>query len=75
MGYRKISRDVKLCAVKLYEMGHMSLQDILECVGFAERTWWRIWKLYTTTGDVEPPTRGRPRILHFNDVTYLLSLV
>jgi transposase len=78
MGYRKVSPDVKLAAMKLYEQDILTLNQILDCVSFSERTFWRIWKLYNNTGDVEPPTcttRGRPRKLHFDDITYLLALV
>ncbi|KIJ96794.1 hypothetical protein K443DRAFT_75646, partial [Laccaria amethystina LaAM-08-1] len=78
MVYRKISADVKLAAMRLYEQNILTLDQILDCVGFSERTFWRVWKIYGLTGDVEPPTcttRGRPRKLHFDDITYLLALV
>ena len=78
MVYRKISADVKLAAMRLYEQNILTLDQILDCVGFSERTFWRVWKIYSLTGDVEPPTcttRGRPRKLHFDDITYLLALV
>jgi transposase len=78
MGYRKISADLKLAAIKLYEQHLLDLDDILDCVGFSERTFWRIQKQYNETGHVEPPistSRGRPRKLHFDDITYLLALV
>ncbi|KIJ95280.1 hypothetical protein K443DRAFT_77178, partial [Laccaria amethystina LaAM-08-1] len=77
MGYRKISADLKLAAIKLYEQ-HLLDLDILDCVGFSERTFWHIQKLYNETGHVEPPTstsHGQPRKLHFDDITYLLALV
>ncbi|KAG1873040.1 hypothetical protein DFJ58DRAFT_760864 [Suillus subalutaceus] len=57
--YQKISRDVKLAAVKLYERQHLSLQDILACVGqlgFSESTFWRVLKLWRKTGNVVSPT-------------------
>ena len=78
MVYCKISPDVKLAAIKLYEKNLLSLDDILDCCGLSERTFWRVRKLYQETSDVEPPTcttRGRPKKLHFDDVTYLLALV
>jgi len=31
MGFRKVSRDVKIAAIKLNERGLLELQDILEC--------------------------------------------
>ena len=78
MVYCKISPDMKLAAIKLYEKNLLSLDDILDCCGLSERTFWRVCKLYQETGDVEPPTcttRGQPKKLHFDDVTYLLALV
>ncbi|KAG1852245.1 hypothetical protein DFJ58DRAFT_634287, partial [Suillus subalutaceus] len=56
----------------------LSLHDILTCVGFSESTFWRVLKLWRETGDVVSPTcslRGRPRILHCNDVLYLIRLI
>ncbi|KAJ7236982.1 hypothetical protein C8J57DRAFT_1439242 [Mycena rebaudengoi] len=52
MGYRKISRDVKIAALNLYEAGQMELPDILKCCGFSERTFYCILYLWRTTGDV-----------------------
>ena len=78
MVYRKILPDMKLAAVKLYEKNLLSFDDILDCCGLSERTFWHVRKLYQETGDVEPPTcttRGQPKKLHFDDVTYLLALV
>ncbi|KIM37116.1 hypothetical protein M413DRAFT_50580, partial [Hebeloma cylindrosporum] len=77
--YRKISRDVKLAAVKLYEQDLLPLSNILECVGFGKRTFYRILSLWNNTGDVvrhkfAPPV-GRPRLLHFDDIQYLLRLI
>ncbi|KAJ7608829.1 hypothetical protein DFH06DRAFT_1275025 [Mycena polygramma] len=77
MGYRTISRDVKIAAINLYLHGRLSLQEILNCVGFSERTFYRILELWRTTGDVVTykKSTGRPRKLHHNDVQYLLRLV
>ena len=78
MGYVRIPPEVKLIAIKLYMADAMSLPDILDCCGFSKRTFRRAWKRYHETGSVEhlpSTTRGRPRELHFDDVTYLLSLV
>lgn len=64
--------------MKLYERGLLNLDDILECCNLSESTFWRVRKLYKQTGQVSPPkshTQGRPRILHYDDLTYLLSLV
>ena len=42
MPYRKISCDLKFCSIRLYEHELLSLEDILDCVGFSERTFYRI---------------------------------
>jgi transposase len=78
MGFRKISRDCKIAAIRLFELGHLPLDDILHCCGFSERTWYRILKLWNETGDVVKPgkpLRGRPRILDTDDIHYLIRLV
>jgi transposase len=78
MGYRKISRDCKIAAIRLFERHLLPLEDILECCGFSERTWYRILKLWNETGDVVKPgktRRGRIRNLDKEDVQYLLRLV
>ncbi|KAG2752541.1 hypothetical protein P692DRAFT_20846674 [Suillus brevipes Sb2] len=69
--YRKIT-------VNLYERQHLSLQDILACVGFSESTFWHILKLWRETGNVVSPMcslHGRPRVLHCDDVLYLICLI
>ncbi|KIL00269.1 hypothetical protein PAXRUDRAFT_29911 [Paxillus rubicundulus Ve08.2h10] len=38
--YWKISCDVKLAAMNLFECNLLSLEQILECVGFSGRTFW-----------------------------------
>ncbi|KAF5370980.1 hypothetical protein D9615_006310 [Tricholomella constricta] len=76
--YRKISRDVKIAAVRLYERNLLSLNDILDSCGFSERTWYRILKLWRNTGDVVPPQsslRGRVRNLVQDDLHYLCQLI
>ncbi|KAJ7690878.1 Homeodomain-like protein [Mycena rosella] len=77
MGNRSIHRDVKITAINLYEQGHLSLKDILSCVGFSRSTFFRVLKLWRTTGDVVRPRKrtGRPRLLHHDDVDYLVRLV
>ena len=60
---RKISRDVKIAAVKLYERHLLDVDDILDCCNFSRWTWFRILKLWHETGDVVPETQslsGRP---------------
>ncbi|KAJ3536464.1 hypothetical protein NMY22_g6034 [Coprinellus aureogranulatus] len=78
MGFRHISRDVKVAAIRLHESDLLDLDDILDVCGFSRRTFFRILKLWRETGDVVKPdcqTRGRPRILIRDDIDYLLELV
>ena len=78
MGFRHISRDVKLAAIRLHELDLLSLEDILQCVGFSERTFYQILALWRETGDVVKPKKtrlGRPRSLDYDDLQYLLILV
>ena len=79
MPYRKISRDLKFCSIHHYERELLSLEDILDCVGFSERTFYCILRLYNETGDVVQHrlgvSLGPPRLLYFDDVDYLLRLV
>ncbi|KAJ7170630.1 hypothetical protein C8R43DRAFT_1085195 [Mycena crocata] len=77
MGNRRISRDVKIAALNLYQQNQLTLSEILDCVGFSRRTFFRILHLWRTTGDVVKRTtpRGRPRLLHYDDIDYLLRLV
>ena len=78
MGYRKISRNVKIAAVRLYERGLLELDDILDCCGFSHRTWYCVLKLWHETGDVIPEAqslRGRVRTLDREDIDYLLELI
>ena len=78
MPYRQISRDLKLAAMNLYDRELISLDDTLDCVGFSERTFYRVLRLWRETGDVVKHTyglRGRPRLLVIDDLQYLLRLV
>lgn len=78
MGYRHISRDVKLAAIQLYIRDLLSLDDIRHCCGFSLRTFYRIWRLWQTTGDVVRHSitlRGCKCLLIREDIDYLLSLV
>ncbi|KAG2154807.1 hypothetical protein DEU56DRAFT_868348 [Suillus clintonianus] len=77
MGFHKISRDVKLVAIRLHERNLLSLPDILDSCGFSERTWFRILRLWRETGDVvnhQPSAvmRGRLRALNCEDIDCLL---
>ncbi|KAJ7023497.1 hypothetical protein C8F04DRAFT_1047940 [Mycena alexandri] len=77
MGFRHISCDVKIASLNLYEHGHLTLPKILDCVGFSERKFYRILNLWRTTDDVVTykKSHGRSRILHHDDVQYLLRLL
>ena len=79
MGYRTISQDLKLAAIRLYENDILDLEDILHSLDFSRRTFYRIWRLWRDTGDVVKPrmvgVRRRMRNLDFTDLQYLLQLV
>ncbi|KAG1814991.1 hypothetical protein EV424DRAFT_1473228 [Suillus variegatus] len=78
MMYWKISHDIKLAAINLHKHQHLALEDILACVRFLEHTFWWILKLWRKTRDIVRHTfgiRGRPHILHCNDVLYLVRLI
>jgi transposase len=78
MPFRKISPDVKLAAIRLYERHLLPLQDILDCLGFSERTFYRILHLWWTTGDIVRHTNhvaAGPRKLVADDVDYLKWLI
>ena len=78
MGFRFISRDVKLAAIRLVERDLIPLEVVLDCCGFSERTWYRVLALWRETGDVinpKPSLQGRIRTLDVNDVQYLICLV
>ena len=79
MPYRTISLDVKLAAIRLYERELLPMEDILDCCRLSRRTFFRILKLWRTTGDVVNHTyagsRGNHRVLVTDDVQYLLRLV
>ncbi|KAF9487827.1 hypothetical protein BDN71DRAFT_1485239 [Pleurotus eryngii] len=76
--FRKISSDVKIAAINLYERALLPLEDILDCCEFSQCTFFHILHLWRTTGSVEkPPHRlhGRRKLLAPDDVEYLLWLV
>ena len=77
MVMRRISH-VKLAAIRLYYTQILTLQQILDACGFSRRTFFRILKLWRETGDVVKArllTRGMPRLLHCEDIQYLLRLI
>jgi transposase len=78
MPFRKISRDIKIAAIRLYEDDILSKAAILDYLAFSTRTFDRILALWNATGDVVRNTngvRGRPRVMHFSDVDYLKRLI
>lgn len=79
MPYRTISRDLKLAAIRLYEREILPLDDILDIMTFSRRTFFRILRLWRSTGDVVMhrfgTIKGRPRLLNFDDIHYILQLV
>ncbi len=79
MPYRKISRDVKLAAIRLYERDILPLYDVLDIVGFSKRTFYRIQRLWQDTGDVVRHSpyqkHGPSQLLLHDDIQYLLSLI
>jgi len=78
MPYRKISRDLKLAAMRMHEHGILSVAQITDCLQISRRTFYRVLELWHTTGDVIRHTngvRGRPRILHFDDIDYLNRII
>ena len=78
MVFRYISPDVKQAAIRIYENDLMDLVDILACLNISESTFFRALRLQWETGNVERPKstiRGRPRKLHFDDLTYMTALI
>ena len=78
MPYRKISKDIKIAAMRLYEDDILSKPAILDYLRISSRTFDRVLALWNATGEVVKETnsvRGRPRILHFSDVEYLKRLI
>ena len=77
MGNRSVNRDLKIAALNLYEQGHLPLKTILSCVGFSRSTFFRMVKLWRTTGDVvhQSNRTGRPRLLCHDDIDYLVLLI
>ncbi|KAJ3848697.1 hypothetical protein EV368DRAFT_76095 [Lentinula lateritia] len=79
MPNRRIPPEVKHCAINLYDRGVLDLSKIFDCVGFSERTFYRVLACWRETGDVIPHkydlTTGHPRAMLYDDIDYLLCLV
>jgi transposase len=79
MPYRKISKDIKIAAMRLYEDNVLSKLAICDYLRISSRTFDRVLAIWNATpGEVVRETNGvhgRPRILHFSDVEYLKCLI
>ena len=79
MPFRKISSDVKVAAINLHDTGIFAVENLCHLVGFSVQTFWRIHRLWVETGDVVTHNygycHGRTRILHIDDVQYLIRLI
>jgi len=78
MGFRKISRDLKLAAMWMHDQGILPVGAIIDCLQISQCTFYRILDLWITTGDIVCRThgvRGRPQILHFDDIDYLRRII
>ena len=78
MVFRFISPNIKCAAIRIYENNLMDFDNILDCLDMSESMFFRALRWYWETDDVEPPkstTCGRPRKLHFDDLTYMTALI
>ena len=75
----KISCDLKLAAMRIHDQGILSVGAIIiDCLQISQRTFYRILNLWVTTGDVVRHTngiRGRPQILHHDDIDCLRHII
>ncbi|KAG2100512.1 hypothetical protein BD769DRAFT_1367983, partial [Suillus cothurnatus] len=65
-------------AIHLYEHNLLNLQDILNCCGFSQWTWYHVLRMWRDTGDVANHLRGVCGHMHHlerEDIEYLLELV
>ncbi|KIY45331.1 hypothetical protein FISHEDRAFT_49553 [Fistulina hepatica ATCC 64428] len=79
MPFRKIHKDVKWAAVRLYLGGVLGLHDILDCLQVSRASLFRWAKLFRETGSVASRknvwTHGPKRALHCTDLDCLLTMV
>src|SRR5271155_1876578 len=78
MPYRKISRDLKLAAMRMHEHEILSVAQITDCLQISRCTFYRVLELWHTTGDVIRHTNGvccHPRILHLDNIDYLNCII
>ena len=77
MPFRKVSCDLKLAAIRMHELGILTVAQIIDCLQISRRTFYRVLQLWNSTGDVVQHTnsvRGHPR-LHFDDIDYLKHII
>ena len=78
MPYWKISKDIKIAAISLYEDDVLPKPAILDYLRISSQTFDRILTLWNATGEVVNQTNGvcgHPRVLHFSDIEYLKCLI
>ena len=78
MVYCKVSRDLKLAAVRMHDQQILSVDNIINCLQMSRHIFYWVLDLWMTTGDVVQCTygvRGRPRILHLDDKDYLWCII
>ena len=78
MGFHKISRDLKLAAMRMHDQGILPVHTIIDCLQISRWTFYNVLELWITTGDVIRHThgvRGRPRILHSDNIDYLRHII
>jgi hypothetical protein len=76
--YHRISPEIKLAAIRLWDRALLDLPDILHCCNISRATFYRVVKLWRETGDVvshAPNVHRGTRILDATDVQYLRQLV
>ena len=52
MPFRKISKDVKIAAMRMYDADLLPLPMILDYLNFSRRTFFRVRALWIETGNV-----------------------
>ena len=78
MPFWKISNDVKVAAMRMYDADLLPLVTILDFLDMSWRTFFRVCALWIETGNVVRQTngiKGWPRLLHFTDIDYLKCLI
>jgi len=78
MPYWKISKDIKIAAMHLYEDNILSKPAILDYLQISSQTFDQILALWNAMGDIVRETNGvcsHPCILHFSDIEYLKHLI